>query len=211
MAYDLVGRIWTAETFADYVDGLNLTWASGVTMHHTAAPSLAQRPAGLKAQHIINIRDHYRLKLGWSRGPHLFIDEDQIFGMSSLEERGIHAKSFNATHIGIEVLGDYDTEDPATGRGKQCWKTAALAAAIIIARLGKTTAAINFHRDDPRTSKTCPGKKVSKETFRELVDNAGPPAPATDDRANQPTAMHAALDSIEWQLKKLRDLAGPVD
>ena len=75
-------------------------------MHHTAAPSLAQRPRGLTIQHIRNIQNYYQSQLGWSSGPHLFIDDDQIFGMSSLERRGIHAVSFNRTHIGIEVLGN---------------------------------------------------------------------------------------------------------
>ena len=32
-------------------------------------------------------------------------------------------------------------------------------------------ATVKFHRDDPRTSKSCPGTKVSKEWFLNLVEN----------------------------------------
>jgi len=57
---------------------------------------------------IANIRDYYKNDLLWSAGPHLFIDEDEIYGMCDLRKKGVHAVSFNKTAIGIEVLGDYD-------------------------------------------------------------------------------------------------------
>ena len=38
---------------------------------------------------------------------------------------GVHAVSFNSTGVGIEMLGNYDIEDPRTGRGLQVLTTTA--------------------------------------------------------------------------------------
>ena len=172
MSYANVGRVWTVESFREYLKGIKRpSYAKSVTIHHTGAPTLAQRPKGFLAQHILNIQSYYK-SLGWSRGPHLFIDEDQIFGMTPLTVPGIHAVSFNRSSIGIEVLGDYDSEDPLTGRGLACMKnTAACAKALfewLDIPINETT--LKFHRDDPKTSKTCPGKKVKKDWFISLMN-----------------------------------------
>ena len=182
MSYANVGRVWTVESFREYLKGIKRpSYAKSVTIHHTGAPTLAQRPKGFLAQHILNIQSYYK-SLGWSRGPHLFIDEDQIFGMTPLTVPGIHAVSFNRSSIGIEVLGDYDSEDPLTGRGLACMKnTAACAKALfewLDIPINETT--LKFHRDDPKTSKTCPGKKVKKDWFISLMTaSSGAPAPVT--------------------------------
>ena len=192
MGYQLVGRVWTPEGFAIYLDSLgSLDWATSVTIHHTGAPNLKQRPKGWTLQHMVNLRSFYRDQLGWSRGPHLFTDEDQIFGMSSLKSRGVHAKSFNRTSFGIEALGEYDSEDPKSGRGLEVMKTTAIAARLLLAKIGKTpnTRTIKFHRDDPKTSKTCPGKKVDKAWFIDLAKGATtePPKPKKREIPQRPT------------------------
>lgn len=173
MSYADTGKAWSRQNFAAHVATVRKPdWVRGVTLHHTASPSLQMRPTGLTLTHIENIRDFYKDELGWSCGPHLFIDEDHIFGMTPLGEPGTHARSFNRTHVGIEVLGDYDNEEPSTGRGYQCWLTAAHAVAALLTAWGLRADDINFHRDDPKTSKTCPGKRVSKVWFRDLVTMA---------------------------------------
>lgn len=175
MSYANVGKVWVPETFETYLKGLKKpSWCKYITLHHTAAPSLAQRPKGFTAQHIVNIKNYYSRKLGWSRGPHLFTDEDQIFGMTPLSSKGIHAKSFNSNSIGIEVLGNYDSEDPKSGRGLECWELAATTTKLLADWLDitPTESTIKFHRDDPRTSKSCPGRKVSKDWFLSLVNGA---------------------------------------
>ena len=170
MSFSNVGRVWTRQSFANYLSTLKRpAWIEGITMHHTGAPSLATRPRGLTSQHIENIAGYYAKELSWKSGPHLFIDEDQIFGMTPLHERGVHARSFNGTHLGIEVLGEYDSEIPTEGRGLQCWMTAAVAVAELLQWLDLETTAINYHRDDPKTSKTCAGSRVKAEWFRQLV------------------------------------------
>lgn len=172
MSFSEVDKVYDRVSFRKRLREVDLSWATGgVTVHHTAAPSLAQRPKGFTIQHMRNIQSFYEKELGWSRGPHLFTDEDQIFGMSPLSERGIHAVSFNKTHIGVEALGNYDSEDPKTGRGLQVWETTACCVAQILAAKGMepSTSTINFHRDDPKTKKTCPGTQVDKAWFIGLV------------------------------------------
>jgi len=139
-----------------------------IVMHHTAAPSLFQRPHGLSRQHIDNLKWYYENEAAgapWSAGPNLFVDDRQIWTFSPLTARGVHAVSYNATGIGIEMLGDYDSEDPWSGRGLQVLTTTCHAVKALLARLSLTPAAIRFHRDDPKTSKTCPGRKITKEAF----------------------------------------------
>ena len=175
MGYELAGLTWTPESFRVYLSRLpRPQWAKAVCLHHTASPSLAMRPSGLSNQHIINLHDYYQLDLKWSSGPHLFVDDHRILGMSSLLKPGVHAKSFNRYAIGIEVLGEYDTEDPQSGRGLACWQNAAAATALLLEWLGlpATADTVLFHRNDPKTSKTCPGMKVQKAWVLRLVAEA---------------------------------------
>lgn len=173
MSFSAVGTVYTPEEFSTFLATLpRPQWVRAITLHHTSSPSLAQRPKGLLPQHIRNIRDFYREKK-WSSGPHLFIDDTHrcIMGMTPLDERGTHAVSFNATALGIEVLGDYDSEDPTTGRGLTAWRNAAAATRHLLDWLHLTASKdiILFHRDDPRTTKTCPGTRVRKEWFLSLL------------------------------------------
>lgn len=203
MSYANVGRTWTPRSFRDYLGTLQRpSWAKSVTLHHTAAPSLAQRPAGLTAQHMVNLRHYYEKQLGWSRGPHLFTDDDEIHGMTPLTLKGTHAVSFNATSIGIEALGNYDVEDPKTGRGHLVWQTTAQAAVALLDWLGlePSEKTVLFHRDDPRTSKTCPGTKVSKAWVLDLIDlyshNPAPLEPQSIKRSDE------LIGVVEYAIRK---------
>ena len=176
MSFANTGKVWTLDGFASYLKTVkNPSWARSVCLHHTAAPSLHQRPDGLLAKHLENIRNYYAKQLGWRSGPHLFIDEDQVWGMTPLDVTGIHAASFNRSSIGIEVLGDYDNEDPKKGRGLECWKTAAAATKMLLEwlKLPANDKTVLFHRDDPKTTKTCPGGKVQKTWVLDLIKNSG--------------------------------------
>lgn len=175
--FPIVGVGFTEAEFRQYLAGLPdaMTWTPrGVTVHHTAAPSLAQRPAGWIEQHMRNLRGYY-LGLGWSRGPHLFVDEHRIWVFSPLQNRGTHAVTFNSSHFGMELLGNYDSEDPGSGRGAGVVRMGRIAAALLCHRFrfavsGVVGAAeVNGHRDCPQTSKTCPGRKVDMGAFRSGV------------------------------------------
>ncbi len=164
------GRPYTQNEFQELLKRTQWkTWKPKfIVIHHCAEPSLAQRPHGFIDQHMRNLQDHYEGK-GWSAGPHFFVDDDQVWTFSPMTARGVHAVAFNSNSLGLEMLGDYDREDPLTGRGEKVLTTTACAVVLLLQRLGLTTAAIRFHRDDPGTSKTCPGKKISKAFFTALV------------------------------------------
>ena len=172
MGFGNVGRVWTPDSLARHLATLpQPNWCKAVTLHHTAAPSLAERPKGFLIQHIESLRHFYRDEKHWSAGPHLFIDDGQVFGMSDFAGTGLHALSFNSFSFGIEVLGDYNVEDPRSGRGFACWTTAAAAVRVLLDWLGLKARreTVLFHRDDPTTRKTCPGTRVNKNWFLELV------------------------------------------
>ena len=176
MSFDNTGKVWTLEGLAAYLKTVKApSWAKAVCLHHTASPSLYQRPDGFLAKHLENMRSYYSTELGWRSGPHLFIDEDQVWGMTPLTETGVHASSFNRSAIGIEVLGDYDNEDPKKGRGLQCWQTATAATKMLLEwlNLPANDKTVLFHRDDPKTTKTCPGGKVQKTWVLDLIKNSG--------------------------------------
>ena len=176
MSYNNVGKVWTVASFAEHLKTMERpAWAKAVCLHHTAAPSLAQRPKGFTIQHIENMKDFYR-GMGWRSGPHLYTDEDQVFGMTPLDETGVHAVSFNRTAIGIEALGYYSKgeEDPKSGRGLEVWKMTAAITKMLLdwLHLPVNEKTVLFHRDDPKTSKDCPGSRVDKAWVLSLINGS---------------------------------------
>lgn len=173
MSFNNVGKVWTPESFGEYLKTIKPpTWAKAVCLHHTSSPSLAQRPKGWTIQHIVNMKDFYR-GMGWKSGPQLFTDEDQVFGMTPLTETGVHAVSFNRSAIGIEALGHYSKggESPFSGRGLQVWQNTTWVTANLLKwlNLPVNDKTVLFHRDDPKTSKDCPGAQISKEWILKMV------------------------------------------
>lgn len=173
MSYNNVGKVWSPDSFVEYLKTLKRPdWVKRVCLHHCSAPSLEQRPQGFKAQHLENLKSFYQ-GMGWTKGPHFFTDEDQIWGMTPPTIRGIHSVGWNSSAIGIEALGDYDKEDPKTGRGLEVWRTTAKTTAELLKWLSlpanKDT--VTLHRLDKVTSKSCPGNKVSHDWVVDMVNN----------------------------------------
>lgn len=172
MSFKNVGRVWTNSSYEEYLKTIKPpSWANKIVFHHCAAPSLKQRPNGFVLQYIINIQNFYQNDKDWSSGPAFFIDDDQIWGMTPPTEKQIHAIAFNGNSISAEVLGDYDNEDPFNNRGFECWKLAADWGWATLNWLGlkPSTKTVYFHRDDPNTTKTCPGTKVKKDWLIEMI------------------------------------------
>lgn len=94
----------------------------------------------------------------------MFVDDqgDGIIVFQRMDKRGVHAASFNSKSWGVEMLGYYDAESFDTGRGMKVRDNAMQALAIMCERLKVKADTIKFHRDDPKTTKTCPGMKVKK-------------------------------------------------
>ena len=183
MSYSNVGKVWTPATLRETLKRYKKpSWCQSVTLHHTASPNLNQRPKGWTVQHMRNLQHFYEKKLGWKAGPHFFTDEDQIFGLSPFNRPGTHARSFNKNSIGIEVLGDYDREPAKSGRGLECWNLTAQTTAVLLEWLGKkaTSKTVLFHRDDPKTSKSCPGKRIKKDWVLDLIKKSNLLEPVVD-------------------------------
>jgi hypothetical protein len=167
----IVARKFTPKQFELYVNGADgksgikmplLGFRPvGVTVHHCGQPSLKQRPNDLLPEHMLNFQSFYRDEKKWSAGPHLFVDRTGIWVFTPLTVRGVHAESFNAKYWGLEMLGDYDAEEP----NSDVLRNTYAAVGTLLRKIGKNEKAINFHRQDPQTSKTCPGRKINYAGF----------------------------------------------
>ena len=154
MAWPVVGRAFTPSAFKAYVDGL--TWDGGfrpvgIALHNTASPSLAQRPAGLTFQHIKNLEAYYRDQRNWNGGPHLFIDDKQVWVFNDLTKMGVHSPSWNRSHLGIEMLGDYSCESFTDGRGAKVRANTVAAMAALNRKLGFAAGDFRFHVEDKKS------------------------------------------------------------
>ena len=158
----IVGKSFSPRQFAVYVD--SLVWKDWkpkfIVVHNTATPSLAQRPDGLTAQHIRNLEGYYRDTQGWSAGPHLFIDDKQIWVFTALTTPGTHSPSWNSVALGIEMLGDFNKESFTTGRGAKVRENTAWAIAKLSKKLDFGAAEFRWHNEDPKTTHDCPGKNA---------------------------------------------------
>jgi hypothetical protein len=210
MAIPFIGKRMTRAEFESYLRSLKFTSSfqpSFVTLHHTASPNLAQRPQGFTAQHLQNLREYYETTLGWSGAPHVFIDDqgDGIIVFQRMDRRGVHAVSFNRNSWGVEMLGDFDTESFTTGRGAKVRDNAMQALAIMCKVLNVSASTIKFHRDDPKTTKTCPGRNVTKQDVVERVSallNENPPK----DTVEHPNEMSLVLpNGSTWENTRNKD------
>jgi hypothetical protein len=167
----IVGLSFSPEDFDRYCHDLKWpSWRpSFVVLHNTGAPSLAQRPKGLTAKHIANLESYYRDERGWSAGPHLFIDDHQIWVFTPLTLSGVHSPSWNKVALGVEMLGDYAGEEFDSGRGLEVQQNAVAAIATLSAVLGLDPESMRLHKEDKKTDHDCPGKKVNKARFIRAV------------------------------------------
>ena len=169
----IVGTAFSPADFDSYCHGLQWTaWRpSFVVVHNTAIPSLAQRPDGLTRQHILGLESFYRDTQKWKAGPHLFVDDRQIWVFTPLTVSGTHSPSWNKVALGVEMLGDFEKEPFDAGRGLEVRRNAIAAVATLCAVLGLDPQTIRIHREDPLTTHACPGKNVRKlEIIQEVQD-----------------------------------------
>jgi hypothetical protein len=167
----IVGKNFSPQEFKEYVQGLSWDeWQPQfIVLHNTGEPTLAQRPEGLTYQHILGLQSYYRDEQGWSGGPHLFIDDRQVWVFTPLTVPGVHSPSWNSMALGVEMLGDYDFEEFDSGRGAAVRDNAVAAIAIISAALGLDPDSMKLHREDPGTDHHCPGDHVDKAAFIQAV------------------------------------------
>lgn len=158
----------------------------GVMIHNTSSPDGKQWDATTSSsdpevdgkQRLLNLTDYYRNpdpasgKAAWNGGPHLFVDDDRAFEFNPLEQRGTHCSCDNATHIGIEMVGDFDIEAFASGRGALVRDfTVGIVAAIMSSR-GMDPDKLLFHSDCRADNHACPGRNVIKGEMIARVKDA---------------------------------------
>ena len=145
------------------------SWVKGVVIHHTYRPT----PDTWSGMHSMKALQRYYEQLGWTAGPHLFICADAprpadngVFQLTPLNLRGIHAGICNSTTWGIEVVGDYDNKPWSLQTTHMVAQTVAylmhwISMPIVIS-------SVKGHRDCD-SPKTCPGKAINLEAFRDIV------------------------------------------
>lgn len=186
-----IGKGLTAEQFSAYVREYNFGGQppSFVVLHHTAIPDTQHARArngswdagegGMSADAVYRkrlgqltaVKNYYQNKLGWSVGPHLFIDDRYIWLFTPMYYQGIHAAAGNGDgrgtySIGIEVVGDYtrvqwpEPVERLVGHAVAALK-AQLGTFEYVHRRGR--GGISSHRDYNKPS--CPGNAVSNEYY----------------------------------------------
>lgn len=160
---EIINKRLTLQEFQDYVKGyyFGSLPANKLVIHHTWRPT---RESWQGERSIAGLKSYYEGK-GWKVGPHLFIADDGIWLFTPMQKDGIHAGSLNPRSVGIEVVGDYNTEK-WSGQTKN---NAIGAIKILMERLGLTENDLFFHRDV--SPKSCPGWAITKEwLFKELSE-----------------------------------------
>jgi hypothetical protein len=104
----LVGKNFTTGQFRDYAHTLALThWRPQfVVLHNTSEPRLSEWHSHPGTERMRNLESYYRDDQHWSAGPHLFVADDFIWVFSPLTGPGVHAPSWNAISLGIEMGGN---------------------------------------------------------------------------------------------------------
>jgi hypothetical protein len=114
-----------------------------------------------------NLRSYYENDMGWSAGPHAFVDGVSIWVFTDFNVKGVHSPSWNGTRLGIEMVGDYDKESDESGMGAKVME-------LTVALFGEchtffgwepSNTSIKLHKEDPSTTHDCPGKNVVKSEF----------------------------------------------
>lgn len=180
-----VGKCFaTSEKFLAYLELISFgPWRPKfVTVHHTASPTLQnwrdwqdRKVPVTDEQWLKNLASYYGKELGWSAAPHFFFTPKHYCVLSPPERRGIHAVSFNALSWGVEMVGNFDTETmPPDLRRRYVEGIACLhiAGALKPTPYKYATEGLHFHRDDPKTSKTCAGKRLNRPIFAKEVHEA---------------------------------------
>ena len=171
---EIVNRSFTMEEFDTYCH--TLQWTSWrpifIVLHNTEEPNLKQCPNGLTEKNIQVEVKYYRDEKKWHAGPHLFIDDRQIWAFTPLTVPGVHSPSWNRLAWGVETLGNYEVEAFTSGRGAKVRDNAIAALATLHAVLGIDAHTMRFHKEDPNTThKKCPGKNVRKLEMIQAVDD----------------------------------------
>lgn len=170
MSYEQI-RYWnTPEEFNTYLMTLlPPKWFKIIITHHTYIPTV-NTWRGLST--MKGMLKFYKDK-GWIRFPHIFVAPDGVWQMNKVTEIGIHANAANPISIGVEMVGNYDTQlwqEPIRTYGFKVHASLAAWGNIPLAN-------IHPHRQY-NPFKSCPGRAIDMNWVRQGVstymnNNAG--------------------------------------
>ena len=105
----------------------------------------------------------------WHSGVHLFVAPNLIWNLCDLTQEGVSVSCWNHLTLGIEMIGDYATEEFEAGPGAQVRDNAVAAMAVLHRKLGlrpdgyrKGVSGLHFHKECSRDHHDCPGRNVVK-------------------------------------------------
>ncbi len=139
-------------------------WITGITLHHSLIPTRAQ----WRGQHTMDNLKFFYEKKGWTSGPHLFLAKltpgpftDGIWAGTPLAVPGTHAGACNSSHIGIEIVGNYDTEPWPAAVAEMVYGTT-----LALMKWGHIPPEhVHGHREC-LPNKSCPGSKIDMDHVR---------------------------------------------
>jgi hypothetical protein len=205
------------EDFLAYLEGVSFNaWRPRfITMHHTGAPDLKTwqgwqtRSTPVTDQRWLqNLARYYGVDMGWSAGPQFFFTPKHYCILTPANRRGVHAVSFNATSWGVECVGDFDREafsGPLRERYLRGLAALHIAGGFQPTPFVQGSRGLHFHRDDPRTTKSCPGRKVGKadivpEIVRMMAEMSG------GDHVDEHVVEEPAVSAAQTVTVKIDDL-----
>lgn len=205
----IVNRAYSTDTVGAYLRTLNRpAFAKFIVLHNTGAPSLAtyrgyaNRANPISdAQWLRNLEGFYRDQQHWSAGPHWFVtpNDDGLLAFTPSTHPGVHSPSWNSESLGVEMVGDYETEPFDAGVHRNV--VALLAELHIWLAISPDT--IRFHREDKATThKDCPGKHVVKATIiadvkAKIAELQGVETTATVDDTPSDTDAQTAVVAVD--------------
>jgi len=133
------------------------SWIKGVVIHHTYTPTQAD----WRGMATMRAMGKYYQGLGWSAGPHLYLAPDGIYAGTPLAQPGVHAGICNASKIGLEIVGRFDSVGWDIGLRERVY--ALLVELLHWAGLDETT--VQGHREC-KSPKTCPGSAIDMTSVR---------------------------------------------
>lgn len=158
------------KTFVEALD-FRLWRPSLIVVHNTGAPTLVQWKGYPAAKRIQNLVRYYRDEQKWQAGPHAFIADDLIWPFTPYNVKGTHSPSWNGIGLGLEMVGDFDSEEFNSGDGLKVRNNTIAVIAHLCEKLGlDPRTALRLHRMDPKTTHKCPGSKVSLEAVIDAVE-----------------------------------------
>lgn len=174
------GKGYTLEALKTHLDGLKIfPGAKFCEVHSTGAPSLVQwyHTAHWAPDRRIHesLVSYYRDQKKWHAGPHLFVDQDFIWGFTPMTSAGVHSPSWNDRAIGMEIVGNMDVEQFRLPQRQ----LVVGALGLLHKKMGwdpakyiRGVSGLHFHKEDPKTDHhNCPGKNVIKPQLLKDVQN----------------------------------------